>query len=48
MVVSELIKLLEQCDQSNFVYIESPDRDRDFFCDGVRVDGTDLFIQTAE
>ncbi len=48
MIVSELIALLEKCDQEMYVYIEDPDRKHDYFCDGVHVDNNAVFIQTAE
>lgn len=48
MQVSDLIELLEQCDKDKLVYVENPDRTTDYFCDGVHVDKTAVFIQTAE
>ena len=48
MTVSDLIALLEKCDQDKEVYIENTDRTHDFFCDGVHVDNKAVFIQTTD
>ena len=48
MIVSELIELLEKCDQRFEVYIENPDRTQDYFVDKILIDNCAAFIQTSE
>lgn len=56
MTVKELIKCLECCQQDADVYVATPDRNDDYFLDGVRIEsegkgrspGTIVFLDTAQ
>jgi len=54
MTVKELIELLNMCQDDADVYVASPDKEQDYFLDGVRIEidhrtkGTMIFLDTAE
>ena len=54
MIVSELIDCLRMCQDNAEVYVASPNRRKDYFLDGVRVEsdkrdkGTVIFLDTSQ
>ena len=54
MTVRELIECLKMCQDDADVYVATPDKEDDYFLDGVRIEsdsrdiGTIIFLDTAQ